>query len=91
MTLNKAELKSKIQDLFPEIQQYGLGFKLERDESSQAWLARFKKGEHELATHLEEKDVEECLAGVKCFNLGIQLGQFIRNYCEDGENCRLGL
>jgi hypothetical protein len=91
MTLDKTELKAKIKDLFPEIKQYGLEFDLEKDESKQAWLAKFKKGEHELATHLDEKDVEECQAGVKCFNLGIQLGQFIRNYCEDGESCRLGL
>jgi hypothetical protein len=89
--MNKGELKAKIENLFPEIEKYGLEFSLEMDKDTDAWLARFKKGEHELATHLEEKDVEECLAGEKCFNLGIQLGQFIRNYCEDGENCRLGM
>lgn len=89
--MTKDELKSKIKDLFPEIEKYGIEFDLEMDKETDAWLARFKKGDHELATHLEEQDVEECLAGKKCYNLGIQLGQFIRNYCEDGENCRLGM
>ncbi len=91
MSLNSADLKSKILKLFPEIEKYGLQLEVERDSAKDAWLARFKKNEHELATHLEEKDVEECMAGIKCFNLGIQLGQFIRTYCEDGKNCKLGL
>ncbi len=91
MTLSKEDLKSKIIQLFPEIDQYGLELDVERDESQDAWLARVKKNENELATHLDEKDVEECLAGVKCYNLGIQLGQFIRHYCEGGESCTLGL
>lgn len=52
----KDELKSKIKDLFPEIEKYGLEFDLEMDKETDAWLARFKKGEHELATHLEEQD-----------------------------------
>ncbi len=91
MTPNKDDLKAKIISLFPEIKKYGLEFDLEMDKANNAWLARFKKNEHELATHLEEKDIEECLSGIKCFNLGIQLGQFIRNYCEDGKDCKLGL
>ncbi|RQD65472.1 hypothetical protein [Desulfonatronovibrio magnus] len=91
MSVNKDELKTKIEGLFPEIQKYGLTFDLEQDAATQSWLAKFKKNEHELATHLEEKDIEECQAGIKCFNLGIQLGQFIRNYCEDGKDCKLGL
>lgn len=91
MSQSKEELKSKITTLFPEIEKYGLEFDLEMDMASNSWLAKFKKNGHKLATHLEEKDMEECLAGIKCFNLGIQLGQFIRNYCEDGKDCKLGL
>jgi len=91
MALTKLELKSKIEELFPEIERYGLEFDLEKDEDKNAWLAKFKKDEHELVTHLEEKEVEDCLAGIKCLNLGVQMGMFIRNYCEDGEACQLGL
>ncbi|WP_028573548.1 hypothetical protein [Desulfonatronovibrio hydrogenovorans] len=91
MSITRDDLKAKILKLFPEIEKYGLGFDLEMDDSKNAWIARFKKDQHELATHLEEKDVQECLAGIKCFNLGIQLGQFIRNYCEDGKDCQLGM
>ncbi len=91
MMVSKNDFKAKILGLFPEIEQYGLGFDIEMDEAKNAWLAKFTKNSHELVTHLEEKDVEDCLAGVKCFNIGIQLGQFIRNYCEDGQDCKLGL
>lgn len=91
MALTKAELKSKITELFPEIDKYGIELDVEMDKSKNAWLAKFKKGEHDLFTHMDEKDVEDCMAGVKCYRVGIQLGQFIRNYCEDGETCRLGM
>jgi len=91
MAMTKTELKSKIIQLFPEIEKYGLDLDVEMDKTKNVWLAKFNKDEHRLVTHLEEKDVEDCLAGIKCYKIGIQLGQFIRNYCEDGENCRLGM
>lgn len=86
----KAEqLKAKLHEIYPEIEQFGLRMELHFDQDQGAWMATFAKGENTLSTHLEEQDVEACLRGQECYHLGIQLGRFIRNYCEGGEACRL--
>ncbi|MFO8031014.1 MAG: hypothetical protein R6U22_00560 [Desulfohalobiaceae bacterium] len=89
MEVKAQDIKEKLLQIYPEIEDYGLSLTLSFDEQQKAWLATFSKEGHELSTHLEEQDVESCLQGNECYHLGIQLGQFIRNYCAGGENCRL--
>lgn len=43
---------------------------------------KFTKDDHGLTTHIEKKDADECMDGIKCVYLGIQIGQFIKNFEE---------
>ncbi len=54
----------------------GLDFSTEKN----AYIVKFKKGRHELTTHLERKDADECMDGIKCVYLGVQIGQFVKNF-----------
>ncbi len=89
MSVSKEDLRSRILELYPEFNQFGLSLDLAYDEEKKAWLATVTKGEHQLSTHLEEQDVESCLQGGECYHFGTQLGRFIRYYCEGGSGCRL--
>ncbi|MEF8823748.1 MAG: hypothetical protein V5B78_06540 [Desulfohalobiaceae bacterium] len=89
MSVSKEDLLSRMLDLYPEFGQFGLSLDLSYDDSKEAWIATVTKGEHQLFTHLEKEDVESCLQGRECYHFGVQLGQFIRYYCEDGSSCRL--
>jgi hypothetical protein len=89
MEVKAQDIKEKLLHIYPEIADYGLSLELAFDEQQKAWLATFSKDEHQLSTHLQEQDVESCLQGRECYHLGIQLGQFIRNYCAGGDSCRL--
>jgi len=40
-----------------------------------AYVVAFKKGTHELTSHLEKKDAVECMDEIKCVYLGVQIGQ----------------
>lgn len=31
-------------------------------------------------SHLEKKDADECMNGIKCVYLGMQIGEFIKNF-----------
>ncbi len=75
-------LKDKIIEMFPEIQRYGVTVNLTFDEQKNAYIIQFKKDGHELITHLEKKDADECMNGIKCVYLGVQIGQFIKNFEE---------
>jgi hypothetical protein len=89
MDVSKDDLKAKLHQIYPEIEQFGLSMDLSFDQDQNAWMATFTTGEHTLSTHLEKQDVEACIRGQECYHLGIQLGRFIRNYCQGGESCRL--
>ncbi len=43
-------------------------------------LLHLRKAVNELTTHLEKKDADECMDGNKCVYLGVQIGQFIKNF-----------
>ncbi|MEW6052424.1 MAG: hypothetical protein AB1552_01360 [Nitrospirota bacterium] len=80
MGYTKDALQDKILEMYPEIFQHGITVSLEFDEGKNAYIVRMKKGEHQLTTHLEKKDADECMNNIKCVYLGVQVGQFIRNF-----------
>ena len=90
MQVTAQDLRSKLLALFPEFEQYGLNMDLDFDPDQNAWLLTVSKGQETLSTHLEEQDVEACMGGKECVHVAVQLGRFIRNYCEGGEACTLG-
>ncbi len=75
-------LKDKIMEMYPEIQEHGISVTLSFDEQKNAYIVQFKKGSQELTTHLEKKDADECMNGIKCVYLGVQIEQFIKNFEE---------
>jgi hypothetical protein len=75
-------LKDKIMEMYPEIEKHGISVSLSFDEQKNAYVVQFKKGTQELTTHLEKKDADDCMNGIKCVYLGVQIEQFIKNFEE---------
>ena len=73
-------LKDRIMGIYPEINKHGISVSLAFSQGENAYIVTFKKDKHELTTHLEKKDADECMDGIKCVYLGIQLSQFINNF-----------
>ena len=82
MTYTMVALKDKIREMYPEIDEHRLSVGLAFDEAKDAYVVTFRRGAAELATHIEKNDADECMNGVKCVYLGIQVAQFIRNFDE---------
>ncbi len=80
MSVAAKDLEGKLLEMHPEIKSHGLALSLDFDNSKDAWIVGLKKGSHSLTTHLERKDAEECLNGIKCVYLGVQISQFIKNF-----------
>ncbi|MBW2644738.1 MAG: hypothetical protein JRE23_00920 [Deltaproteobacteria bacterium] len=76
---DKKELCEKIKSVFPDIGECGIDVNVEYDETKKAWVVDLKKDKHELKTHLEDKDADECMAGKQCVSLGLQIGQLRAN------------
>ena len=73
-------LEDKIFEMFPEITRHGISISLNFSEEKNAYIVKFKKDKHELTTHLEKKDADDCMNNIKCVYLGVQIGQFIKNF-----------
>ena len=82
MRYTKGELRDKIMEMYPEIRKHDLSVGLDFDEQKNAYIISFKRGTEALTTHLEKKDADECMNGIKCVYLGVQIQQFIKNFEE---------
>jgi hypothetical protein len=80
MGYSNVALKDKIVEMYPDIEKHGIFVSLDFDTAKNAYIVKFKKDKHELTTHLEKKDADECMDGIKCVYLGVQIGQFIKNF-----------
>lgn len=80
MGYTDADLKSKIMEMYPEVGKHGISVGLDFSGGKNAYIVKFAKGKHELTTHLEKKDADECMNGIKCVYLGVQIGQFVKNF-----------
>ncbi len=82
MTYTNADLKDKIVEMYPEIGEHKVAVDMTFDEGKNAYLFTFTRGKDVLTTHLEKHDADECMDGIKCVYLGVQVAQFIKNFEE---------
>jgi hypothetical protein len=80
MGYTSVALKDMIIQLYPEIDDHGVAVSLNFNEELQTYDIKLKKDAHELKTHIEMKDADECMDGKKCVLLGVQLKEFIDNF-----------
>lgn len=73
-------LKDKVLEMYPELERKGIAVNLSFDAQKDAYILRMHKGPHELTTHLERQDADDCMNGIKCVSLGIQVEQFSGNF-----------
>jgi hypothetical protein len=82
MAYSDEALTTKIAEMYPEISKHGISVSLDFSKQKNAYIVKFKKDHHELTTHLEKRDADDCMDNVKCVYLGVQIGQFLKNFEE---------
>jgi DNA repair exonuclease SbcCD ATPase subunit len=82
MDFTYGELKEKITEMYPEIGEHHLSVTVDFSAAKNAYIVTFQRGQEQLSTHLEKKDADECMSGIKCVYLGVQVAQFIKNFEE---------
>jgi hypothetical protein len=82
MVFTNVALKDKIMEMYPEIEDHKVSVGLNFDEQKDAYILTFKRGAETLTTRLEKQDADDCMNGIKCVSLGIQVMQFIKNFDE---------
>jgi hypothetical protein len=80
MAYSDEALIAKIREMYPEISLHGIAVGLDFSQVKNAYVVTFRKDDHELTTHLEKKDADDCMNNIKCVYLGVQVGQFLKNF-----------
>ena len=75
-------LKTKILEMYPEIEKLGVIPSQTFDDEKKAYLQKLKKGVHELGTYIDKPDADRCMDGHVCVALGVQVRQFLENFKE---------
>ncbi len=73
-------LKDKVLEMYPELERHRVAVNLTFDAEKDAYVVKMHQGTHELTTHLERQDADDCMRGNKCVFLGIQVEQFVKNF-----------
>ncbi|SIN73232.1 hypothetical protein [Halodesulfovibrio marinisediminis] len=89
MLVTPENLRSKILSFYPEITKHQIELTVHFDKDKKAWVAQLSKQQHELTTIIDPNDAQECINGIECVHLGTQIGQFIFNYCSEGDECKV--
>ena len=79
-------LKDKVLEMYPELKEHDVAVNVVFDPAKDAYVVRMHKGAEELTTHLERSDADDCMNGVKCVSLGIQIEQFVKNFALRAEH-----
>lgn len=82
MAYTVVALKDKIIEMYPEIKKKGISLSITFNKEKNAYVLKLKKKNQELITYLDKKDADDCMNNVKCVYLGVQFGQFIKNFEE---------
>jgi hypothetical protein len=80
MSFTPSAIKDKITEMYPEIDKHKIIMTVDFDAAKDAYIVKLKKDKHEMTTHVEKKDAEDCLRNIKCVYLGAQIGQFVKNF-----------
>ena len=80
MGYSSVALEDKVLEMYPEIGRHGLSVNLVFDTAKDAYVVTVHRDGHELTTHLERAEDEDCMNGNKCVSLGIQVEQFLKDF-----------
>ena len=72
-------LRSKIASIYPEIGVCGIEIDVAFSKKKDVWVVDLIKDERLLRTHLEVRDAENCMEGVKSGSLISRVAQLARN------------
>jgi hypothetical protein len=78
--MNKDDLAAKLREMYPEINEHKLNLDLEFKPENDYWVVKLSKGDHLMHTLLDQKDAMACIEGTQCVYLGVQIGQFVKNF-----------
>jgi len=75
---DKNEVCQKITELNPELGSCDVDIETFYSSSKKSWIVVSKKGDLDVVHYLDKKDIRNCLDGLQCFSLGLDVAELAR-------------
>ena len=75
---NKEEVCQKVKELNPDLGACDVDIETHYSTAKKSWIIVSKKGGHDIVHSLDKMDIKNCLDGVQCFSLGLDVAELTR-------------
>ena len=77
------ELQQRLLEHHSDIVKHGIKLSVSFDRDRLGYPVELAKGGKQAEIFISKKDADECMQGIECYHMGIELGNFLREFKED--------
>ena len=82
MAYSLEELKAKLLERHSDLAKHGVTLTVSYDRDRDSYGVELAKGERRAQTFISRKDADECMQGIECYHLGIEVFNFMQEFKE---------
>jgi hypothetical protein len=76
------ELDQRLREHHSDIDKLGIELHVREDRERTGYVVALAKDGKQAEIFISQKDADECMQGIECYHLGIELGNFLREFKE---------
>jgi hypothetical protein len=77
------ELQQKLLEHHADIVKHGVTLSVSFDRDQVGYVVELAKSGKKAETFISKKDADECMQGIECYHMGIEIGNFLREFQEN--------
>jgi hypothetical protein len=74
------ELERRLREHHSDIAKHGIKLDVSFDRERTGYVVKLIKDGKQAEIFISQKDADECMQGIECYHLGIELGNFLREF-----------
>jgi hypothetical protein len=80
MAYSLEELKAKLLERHSDLAKLGVTLEVSYDRDRDSYVVQLSKGGRQAETLISRKDADECMQGIECYHLGIEVFNFMQEF-----------
>jgi hypothetical protein len=77
------ELEQRLREHHADIAKLGIKLTLSCDRDRVGYVVALAKDDKQAEIFISKQDADDCMEGIECYHLGIEIGNFLREFKEN--------
>jgi hypothetical protein len=77
------ELEQRLLEHHSDIVKQGVKLKVSLGPEREGYAVKLAKDDRQAEIFISKKDADECMEGIECYHMGIEIGNFMREFKEN--------